>query len=72
MNSVSGVVVLRDGPVTLEGIRQVAACLTVDSERAIVAHCGNNEHFTRSEKTEIIDGESVRIYVWSYTTAIAE
>ncbi|WP_439673433.1 DUF5988 family protein [Embleya sp. MST-111070] len=72
MSNIPRLVVLRDCPADLEGVRKAAACVAVDTERVIVAHGGNNEHFTATGRSESVDGVSVPIYAWSYTTAIAE
>lgn len=72
MSSIPRFVVLRDGPATLEQIHTVATCVFADSDRVIVAHCGNNEHFAPTGQTESVNGVSVPVYAWSYTTAIAE
>ncbi|MFG3545583.1 MULTISPECIES: DUF5988 family protein [Streptomyces] len=72
MASIPSFVVLRDGPETLESVRKAITCVLADSERVVVAHCGNNEHFTPTGQTEIVNGVSVPVYAWSYTTAIAE
>ncbi|MFF8501478.1 MULTISPECIES: DUF5988 family protein [unclassified Streptomyces] len=72
MSSIPSFVVLQDGPVTLERVRTAVACVTADSERVVVAHCGKNEHFTPTGRTEVVNGVSAPVYAWSYTTAIAE
>ncbi|WP_242905719.1 DUF5988 family protein [Actinomadura terrae] len=72
MSEISGLVILRDGPPTLEQVRHVTECVIADSERVVVTHGGRNEHFARTDNTGVIEGRSASVYTWVYSTAIAE
>ncbi|MFF3699098.1 DUF5988 family protein [Streptomyces sp. NPDC002221] len=74
MQSVSGSAkaFLLGGPPTLQALYCLSDAVVADSERVVVAHCGRNEHFAFTGASRDLEGISVPIAEWAYSTVIAE
>lgn len=65
-------VALEGGPEGLPSMYRVQDAVVADRERLVIAHCGRNEHFVRTDGTRrLADGE-VPLFRWTYGTVIAE
>ncbi|MEV5839736.1 DUF5988 family protein [Nocardia sp. NPDC052112] len=58
------------GPVALNGPYWVAD--TVLSDRLTVDHHSHCAHFEQADRIEVIDGQLLPVYMFSYLTAVAE
>ncbi|MEU7203614.1 DUF5988 family protein [Streptomyces sp. NPDC045470] len=64
--------VLQGGPSTLPKTFPLAQALIADRNRLVIAHCGRNEHFAFTGRLLELEGMTMPVAEWMYSTAIAE
>ncbi|MET9258993.1 DUF5988 family protein [Amycolatopsis sp. NPDC004079] len=63
-------ILLAGGPASLDPVRTLPDGRL--PRRLSVDHRSGHEHFERTDGRDVVRGELVRVFRWSYRTAIAE
>jgi hypothetical protein len=68
---ISESVMLKDGPSGLAAVHRPSGGAD-GVTRLSVPFYGRNHHFERSAEVELVDGQPLPVFRWTYATAIAE
>ncbi|MEU0876313.1 DUF5988 family protein [Nocardia brasiliensis] len=64
------IIVLKGCPNGMDRVQEIDGAEIPD--RLTLDHCGRHVHFEREIECAVLDGNSVPVFRWIYTTAIAE
>ncbi|MEW2581520.1 DUF5988 family protein [Streptomyces syringium] len=65
-------VVLVGGPPEVARVYRLPDRAAAGFERVVVAYYGRHQHFEDTGETELVEGQLVPVFRFSYSTAIAE
>jgi hypothetical protein len=68
----SRLVVLSGGPPELPRVQRLPEGTFADATRLILAHYGRHQRFVRTADTELVEGRTVPVFRFDYSTKIAE
>lgn len=65
-------VVLVGGPPEMPRVHRIPDRIAVGSDRIVVVYYGQHQHFEATGETELVEGRTVPVFRFTYSTAIAE
>ncbi|MFF2026243.1 DUF5988 family protein [Streptomyces sp. NPDC058171] len=65
-------VVLSGGPPELPRVQRLPEGTVADAARLILAFYGRHQRFVRTAETELVEGRTVPVFRFDYSTKIAE